>query len=404
MRKLMSPLRVLVASALLGLCAGVVSPAKAAPARQEATLTIFAIGFADLAGGDDPNCPGCDEFFDPEADEPLAAENPLPALTFTVLDGDGNEVGSFTTEQLATLQRGMIDVPDLADGETYTLELTGVPDGWELCASQSASRELTVDDFMLGSTRQDFFLNLICDNTEPTAEPTVDPGLTAEPTQPGATDEPGKPGATPKPTKVRGNDDDDDDDDDDDKGGSSSSGSGSSSSSASGGTSGSSSTASGGVGMISGGDGTGGAGTIMGLAFIDADNDGKLGPNDPGLNDVGVHLEGGGMKLYQVTPATGQFSFAGLGPGEYDVYVTVGSEWRITTPARYKVKITGGKVGGVDFGMNRGPAPMAKAIRMPATGVADLPAAGLAGILALFLSILGGLGFVKERRRQQNLG
>lgn len=397
MRKLMSPLHVLLASTLLGLFAGVITPAMAAPARQQATLTIFAIGFADLAGGDDPNCPGCDEFFDPEADEPLAAENPLPGLTFTVTDKDGVEVGTFTTEQLATLQRGMIDVPDLADGETYTLELTGVPAGWELCASQSASRTLTVDDFQLGSTRQDFFLNLICDNTEPTAVPTVDPNVTVAPTQPGATDVPGAT-SEPKPTKKPGSNGGDDDDDDD-KGGSAGSSSGASTTgvTTSGGT-----TAGGGIGMISGGNGSGGLGDIMGLAFIDVDNNGLLGPNDPGLNDVGVHLEGGGLKLYQVTGATGQFSFAGVGAGEYDVYITVGSEWRITTPARYHVKITGGKVSGVDFGMNRGAAP--KAVRMPATGIANLPAAGLAGGLALLLSALGAMGFVMERRRQAQRG
>ena len=399
MRKLMSPLHVLVASALLGLFAGVVTPAVAAPARQQATLTIFAIGFADLAGGDDPNCPGCDEFFDPEADEPLAAQNPLPALTFTVTDKDGTEVGTFTTEQLATLQRGMIDVPDLADGETYTLELTGLPAGWELCASQSSSRTLTVDDFHLGSTRQDFFLNLICDNTEPTAVPTVDPGATVAPTQPGATTVPGST-SVPKATKKPGSDDDDDDDD-----AGSSSGSSSSAATSGGTTSGGTgATASGGIGMISGGNGSGGLGDIMGLAFIDADNNGLLGPNDPGLNDVGVHLEGGGLKLYQITGPTGQFNFAGVGAGEYDVYITVGSEWRITTPARYHVKITGGKVGGVDFGMNRGPGAKAMAVRMPATGIANLPAAGLAGGLALLLSVLGGLGFVMERRRQARLG
>lgn len=396
MRKLMSPLPVLVASALLGLFAGVVTPAKAAPARQQATLTIFAIGFADLAGGDDPNCPGCDEFFDPDADEPLAAQNPLPPLTFTVKDKDGNEVGTFTTEQLATLQRGMIDVPDLADGETYTLELTGVPGGWELCASQSSSRTLTVDDFQLGSTRQDFFLNLICDNTGPTAEPTA----TGEATQPGSTAEPTNAGGTaePKPTKKPGSGKKDDDDDD--KGGSSGASSGAATS---GGTT-TGTTATGGIAMLTGGNGSGGSGEIMGLAFIDADNDGKLGPNDPGLNDVGVHLEGGGVKLYQVTGATGQFSFAGLGAGEYDVYITVGSEWRITTPARYHVKFTGGRMSGVDFGMNRGGGMMHKAVRMPATGIANLPAAGLAGGLALLLSVLGAMGFVMERRRQARLG
>ena len=161
MRALLS-VRFIAAAILLGLLASLATPASAAPPSQEPMLTIFAIGFVDVAGGDDPSCPGCNGSFDPE-DETFAQSNPLGTLDFIVEDGSGTEIASASTEPLATLQRAMIDVPDLLDGETYTLKLVGIPSPWALCPNFSAERTLTLDDFQLGSTRQDFYFNQGCD-------------------------------------------------------------------------------------------------------------------------------------------------------------------------------------------------------------------------------------------------
>jgi len=310
-------------------------------------FTIFAIGNPDLFGGDDPDCPGCDGDIAPE-DEDLAEQNPLPQLEFRVLDGTNTEIASQTTEPLGVLQRAMIEVPALEDGEEYTLELVSVPAGWELCSNdEGPTRTLTLDDFQLGdSTREDFFFWVGCQAIEtPTSTPT------------GGTVPPNGPTATPRPTRKPGGGGDTND-----------------------------------LQRL---------GSIKGLAFIDQNQDGRLGPTEPGLNDVGVHLRGGGLDLFQITGPTGQFSFEGLGAGEYDVFIQPGPEWRVTTPSLYKVKVNGNMVQGIDFGLVRTGAPPAKPTgpRLPATGVADLPMSGLLGVVALVLSVVAAVGFGFERRR-----
>ena len=330
--------------------AGLATPARlvrSAPLHQDPTVDIFVIGFVDIFGGDDPDCPGCDGEYTSE-DEDFARSNPLPALEFIVKDSTGTEVARVTSEELSTLQRATITVPALAEGEEYTLELVGAPAGWELCPNESKTRTLTADDFQLGdSTREDFHFWQGCDVVQPTA--TTEPGET-----PGATSVP----PTAKP--------------DGDKKESSSE--------------------------------KQRLGSIKGLAFIDENQDGKLGPAEPGLNDVGVHLRGGGLDLFQVTGSTGQFSFDGLGAGEYDVFIQPGPEWKVTTPSLYKVKVDGNVVMGIDFGLVRQGAarPMAQpmpGIKLPPTGVADLPTSGLLGVVALVLAAVAVVGFSFERRR-----
>lgn len=397
MRALLS-IRFFVVAALIGLLAAAANPASAAPQGQEPMLTIFAIGFVDVTGGDDPECPGCNGSFDPE-DETFAQANPLGTLTFEVEDDSGTVIATAQTEALATLQRAMIDVPDLLDGESYLLKLTNVPAPWVLCRNFSAERRLTIDDFQLGSTRQDFYFDQGCDSpgdptAVPTTGPTTVPGQTAVPTVPGQP----KPTAGPKPTSVSGGDKPgggDDDDDDDDKGGSSG-GSGASSGSAGG--------APAGGGTAAGGTNVPGPREINGLVFIDTNKDGKLGGDEPGVAGVQVDMSGGGKQVSTHTNSLGQFHFPGLGAGEYDIKLIVGSEWTISTPAVYTVKVSS-KVVGVDFGIHKGKAKPAKSggtdmvVRMmPSTGIADLPAGGLLGALVLALGLVAGLGFVMERR------
>jgi hypothetical protein len=322
---------------------------ESAPQRQ-ATFTILAIGFVDLFGGNDPDCPGCNLEYDPE-DEEAAMTDPLPEMEFRVLDTDGNEIARDVTTPLAGLQRVSFEVPELADGEQYTLELVTPPVGWELCPNEAASRVLVLDDFQLATTRADYHFWHGCDLGEPTSTPTTPGGPTATPTKPPEDEDEEEEDGEPQQL-----------------------------------------------------------GSIKGLAFIDLEGDGILGPNDPGLNDVGVHLVGGGLQLFQVTGSTGQFSFDGLGAGEYDVFVQPGPEWRVTTPSRYKVKVSGNVVTGIDFGFVRvGAAPPKKikrvapgaGVRLPSTGFTDLPMSRLMGVVALILAALTVVGFSTERFKQR---
>ncbi len=148
-------------------------------------------------------------------------------------------------------------------------------------------------------------------------------------------------------------------------------------------------------------------GYIKGVAFIDLDQDGKLDPNDPGLNDVGVHLVGGGLDLLIITGPTGQFSFDGLGAGRYDVFIAPGPEWRVTTPSRYNgVRVQHNVVQGIDFGLTRvGAAPSGKAAtdkhgmpKLPKTGVGELPSSALLALVAVVLGVVAVTGLALERR------
>jgi len=324
-------------------------PAHATPHQQ--TLTILALGFVDVFGGSDPNCPGCNGEYDPE-DEQEAMNDPLPSMTFVVLDAGGAELDRQQSTPLAGLQRATFEVPELPE---YTLVLETDPAGWTLCSNESRRRQLTQDDFQLGSTREDFHFTKGCLQGEtPTPEPTVPGGPTAPP--PGDTPDPGDDDEQKEPFERLG--------------------------------------------------------AIHGLAFIDLNQDGKLGPDEPGLNDVAVHLAGGGLDLVQLSRVTGQYSFDGLGTGEYDLFISPGPEWRVTTPSKYSaVHVDRNTVMGIDFGLVRvGPPAAAPAaprlvapapgagIRLPSAGIANLPVSGTLGLLGLVLGALAVLGIAVERR------
>lgn len=146
------------------------SPAATATPSPGGRVSVFAIGFVDAFGGSDPACPGCDGVFDPE-DETLASQQPLPRLTYVLLDDAGQEVARTTSEPLASLQRAVLDVPRLAPNETYTLVLQDPPPSdYALCTNETARRLLHPEDFVLGSVRRDFhFTTRAC--TPPSREP-----------------------------------------------------------------------------------------------------------------------------------------------------------------------------------------------------------------------------------------
>ena len=62
---------------------------------------------------------------------------------------------------------------------------------------------------------------------------------------------------------------------------------------------------------------------------------------------------------------------------------------------------------GINFGMNQsglidhdaGDSTPDLVVRMPSTGIADLPSSGLLGAIVLALGLMAGLGFVMERRQ-----
>lgn len=366
----------LLATAALG--AATPPAVQAAPAAQD-TLTILAVGFVDVAGGSDPDCPACNGEYDDE-DENFAMTTPLTTMEFVVTDDGGAEVGRGTTTPLAGFQRVTFEVPDLADDESYTLALVGDPSGWQLCFDDSPTRTLRFTDFSLGNTREDFRFYQGCEGVvDPTAMPpaTVRPG-DPTPVPPRATARPGGGGGGSGGRSDEGDDKRPDPRFETDQ-----------------------------------------LGSIKGIVFVDNNEDGMFQAGEPGLNDVDVKLRGGGLELVHRTDGTGVFNFEALGPGVYDLFIEPGSEWFITTPSKYVVPVAGGINSGYDFGLirhtDRGPkhspkphyspprhvAPSAgSGVRLPSTGFSDIPPLPRFGLLAAALGALAAFGFVSERRRR----
>jgi hypothetical protein len=333
---------------------------------QQTTLTITTAGFVDKFGGTDPNCPGCNAVYDAE-DRAEAESNPLPSMEFVVRSGSGAELGRQTTANFVGVQRAQFDVPE---EESYTVELTSDPAGWQLCPTESRTRTLTQADFRLGAVTVRYNFTQGCNVVGPT--PTRS-GPTAT-LRPGVT-----PSATPRGTADPGDPDGPDR------------------------------------------DNTGGPfGQIRGVAFVDMNESGKIEAGEPGLNDVKVNLGGGGLEVHQITASDGMFNFPGLGPTTYDVFIDPGPEWHITTPKKQAVPVNGNDVAGIDFGLIRhtdraaakattaqGPRtgrtlvlPPGAGIRLPHTGIAGIPEAPLLGLLAATLGGLALLGYGAERRNR----
>lgn len=346
--------------------------ASAAPAAQS-EFTILVVGFVDVFGASDPACPACNGEYETEDDD-YAVSNPLSPAEFILRDTSGTEIDRQTTSPLAGYQRYSFMVPELFDGESYTVELAGDPPGWQLCFNDTPARTLTVDDFTINNARVDFRFYQGCDAVPPTqAVPTA----TLQPGQPTPTPDASRPTNTPKPSGGGG-----------------------------------------GANREPGERFVNRLGSIRGIAFIDLNANGVFEAGEPGLNDVGVNLRGGGHEMFQITGPTGVHSWDGIGTGEYDLFIEPGPEWKITTPSKYKVKINGGVLTGYDFGLIRfsdlpvdkmdKPAHMAQpksnygTIRLPSTGVADLPTSPLMAVLALVLGGLAVAGWGYERRNRDH--
>ena len=348
----------------------------AEPAQAQQDLTIIAAGFVDIAGGTDPNCPGCNGIYDPE-DQARAQSDPLTPMEFVVTNGAGQELGRMMTSNFLGVQRAEFQVPE---EEEYFLDLVDDPTNWQLCPNEARNRRITRADFRLTQVTEVFHFTQGCEVGE---TPTPPPS----PTVPGSTPMPTVPGSTPVPATPRPPSDEDDAADAAD----------------------------------AADRGRNPLGQIRGIAFIDLNQDGQIGPGEPGLNDVKVNLGGGGLEVFQITPGDGTFNFPGLGVGHYDVFINPGPEWKVTTPRKYTVFVSGNDVAGVDFGLARVgdavpdtaaaaaprtarrlviPAPGA-GISLPATGIADLPRGPMMGLLAVALGALAAWGVTLERRNRR---
>lgn len=147
---------------------GMPSPQPSAPPKR---WTVFGVGLVDVAGGTDSTCPGCNGRLDPE-DETFAASQPLPTYAMRILASDGREVARTSTEPLASLQRGRMEVPPLAAGDFYRLEIVATPAGWHVCEAVSDSGLLRPEDFQLGVVRVDFFFHRrVCPPIQATGTP-----------------------------------------------------------------------------------------------------------------------------------------------------------------------------------------------------------------------------------------
>lgn len=350
------PLRAIVAAlATLFITGALAGRLSAAPAAQGGTIGLIIVGHVDVDGGPDPNCPTCNGVED-QADQDYADTDPLPEIEFAIFDISGTEVArGTTTAQGNAVQILTQDVPELGPDEEYTVEIQSGPDGWEVCKGETSQTVNEGDVGVSGSARLDFYFykTEFCQNGQPTETPdtTATPG--------GDTPVPGT-SATPAPTSKPSG------------------------------------------GSTRHKDKEQKLGAIAGVAFIDENQNGVIDPGEPGLDHVGINIHGGGLQKVFITGGPGNYSFDGLGVGEYDVFIQPGAEWKITTPSRYHVKVNGNHVVGIDFGLVRSGAK-AKAsatVRLPATGIADVPLAPALGGLATLLGGLAALGFVFERRRR----
>jgi hypothetical protein len=272
-------------------------------------------------------------------------------MTFSVRELSGNQVGSITTAAQANGQwRGNLDLP-INDYEV-TLETDVTANNLQLCPDVPGTIRVTRQEFIDAggaATAEYRFWGGCAIAPTATSPPPTDTPMSPPPAQPTDTPAPGAP--TVEPT--------------------------------------------------AGPPGRGPFGTIKGVAFVDANQNGRLDPTERRLAGVRIFLSGGGVQVAKNTEATGVYEFAGLGPGKYDVSVIVGPEWRHTTPQKLtNVEVRGDVVSGVDFGLvEAGARPGRPAVGaprlMPITGITALNDGQMAGLAAgILLAIgLGGAAF-----------
>jgi len=98
-------------------------------------------------------------------------------------------------------------------------------------------------------------------------------------------------------------------------------------------------------------------GTVSGAVFNDLDGDGTRDPGEPGIGGVAIELidAGGRVVATTVTAGNGDYSFAGVAPGNYAVRETDPDGFASTTPNTVPVTIPAGGSISVQFGDRRSP-------------------------------------------------
>jgi hypothetical protein len=161
-------------------------------------LTVRA--FADLAGGDDADCPGCDGRFD-EADELRAAELGLrlPRLLVAVYDpADESETATKREDWLVMGPALGTYATEICDVALPLVVELSPPAGWSSCSGAGLEQTLSEP----GPAQVDFPLTVGCPAPSPTAgsDGTPAPGDDATTPSPEPTEAPsGDVGATPDP-------------------------------------------------------------------------------------------------------------------------------------------------------------------------------------------------------------
>ncbi len=368
-------LRYLMAAAIaLAVVTALVWPVRAAPHAQT-SYRIDVSAYPDLAGDGPraPDCLGCDGQFG-TGDAIRGRVDPLPSLEVILLDGAGVELQRSTSNPEANgRQRASFTVAQPGD---FQVELAAVPTDWELCPGTALRTRIQASDFDLSSRRARVQYGLwhgcqvpTATPTEgiPTAErPTVTPVVTAtvvvtptesvEPTAAPTSPAPTEPAEEPVP-------------------------------------------------QVEALPRPAGLGAILGLVYLDLNEDGWLGPEEPGIPEVGVHLEGGDLSLIQMTTVAGNFEFTGVGPGTYDVFIDVPAGHSVSNTDRYtNVWVDGETVAGVDFGLTRvaTPDPQMPPVEpttgplLPRTGVAPHSSGRVLLGMAALIGVLGLLGLALE--------
>lgn len=142
----------------------------ARPSAWPPRWRLHALGFVDIAGGGDPNCPGCNQRIDPE-DEAFAVRQPLSAFEVRVLNATGKEMARATSGPMAFFQSAILTLPPLEQGAAYEVELVKTPPGWFACGGASRTR-LSAADFTFGIARVDHhFTFRQCPPLQPSATP-----------------------------------------------------------------------------------------------------------------------------------------------------------------------------------------------------------------------------------------
>jgi hypothetical protein len=303
--------------------------------------SVIVDAFPDLAGEGAywPDCPGCDGAFR-AGDALLAEEDPLPALQILLTDESGSE-RLLTTRAMSEGRQQAIFELDAA--MAVTVSLGAVPEGWATCPERRDELMLDIDDFEDGQARLEFALSPTCrppgtavttSAAKQEAEQTLDELDEEQAEADPVGDDPADDGA-PDLAEVDDTDADDTDADDTDASDIQSEDVSSEVDD--------SAAVDASVSVI---------GSVSGIAFLDANQDGRRDAAEVGLPDVQVYVDGESETSSTTTDADGAFSIGNLDELAYDVSIAVPEGLSPVAGDRYaRLAVAGRDLKGVDFAL-----------------------------------------------------